>query len=57
MWYIGKKPSCAHGAFDCLFSRNSRLPGGLEVIQLYNAAFEDKAEDDGVRQRVVQNKQ
>ncbi len=49
MWYIGKRPCCAdgmHGAFDCLSSRNSRLRGGLEVIQLYhvyNDAFEDEA--------------
>ncbi len=46
MWYIGKRPRYALGAFDCLFSRNSRLPGGLEVIQLYNDAFEDEAEDE-----------
>ncbi len=51
MWYIDKRPCCAHGAFDFLSSRNARVPGGLEVIQLYNDAFEDESGDELGREK------
>ncbi len=41
MWYIGKMPCCARGAFECRLRGILAYREGLEVVQQYDNAFED----------------